>query len=156
MRCIGIDFGERRVGLSYGDEIGVATPLEAAVEDLEEERIEHIVRVAKERMATDLVFGYPYNMDGSIGFKAREVDAFIDRLLQRISLPVHRIDERLTSSEASKGFAKGRDDALRRSGKLDSAAAALILQDFLDQRVDLPDFQSDDDLEGFDNEEHES
>ena len=92
-------------------------------------------------------------MDGSIGFKAREVDAFIDKLLRYISLPVHRIDERLTSSEASKGFAKGRDDALRRSGKLDSVAAALILQDFLDQRIDLPELQSDDDLDDFDCEE---
>ncbi len=147
MRCIGIDFGERRVGLSYGDEIGVATPLDAAVEDLETERIEHIVKIAKARKVTDLVFGYPYNMDGSIGFKAKEVDAFIEKVLQRISLPVHRIDERLTSSEASKGFAKGRDDALRRSGKLDSAAAALILQDFLDQRVDLPDLESDDETD---------
>lgn len=150
MRCIGIDYGERRVGLSYGDEIGVATPIDAAVEDLESERLEHIAKIAKERRATDLVFGYPYNMDGSIGFKAKEVDAFIEKVLQYILLPVHRIDERLTSSEASRGFKKGRDDVLRRSGKLDSAAAALILQDFLDQRVELPDHESDD----FNHEEH--
>tara|TARA_B100000212_G_scaffold258396_1_gene198453 strand:- start:6938 stop:7402 length:465 start_codon:yes stop_codon:yes gene_type:complete len=153
MRCIGIDFGERRLGLSYGDEIGVATPLEAAVEDQEAERIIHIVKIAKERRATDLVFGYPYNMDGSIGFKAREVDAFIDKLLRFISLPVHRIDERLTSNEASKGFSKGRDDVLRRSGKLDSVAATLILQDFLNQRIELPELHSDDDLDHFDCEE---
>lgn len=144
MRSIGIDYGERRVGLSYGDDIGVATPLDAAIEVAEIDRIEHIVRLAKERMATDLVFGYPYNMDGSIGFKAMEVDAFIEKVLQKISLPVHRIDERLTSNEASKGFKKGRDDNLRRSGKLDSAAATLILQDFLDQRISLPDYESDD------------
>ena len=153
MRCIGIDFGERRLGLSYGDEIGVAAPPEAAVEDQEAERIIHIVKIAKERRATDLVFGYPYNMDGSIGFKAREVDAFIEKLLRFISLPVHRIDERLTSNEASKGFAKGRDDVLRRSGKLDSVAATLILQDFLNQRIELPELHSDDDLDYFDCEE---
>ncbi len=135
------------MGLSYGDEIGVATPLDAAVEDLESERIEHIVKIAKSRRVTDLVFGYPYNMDGSIGFKAKEVDAFIEKVLQRISLPVHRIDERLTSNEASKGFKKRRDDALRRSGKLDSAAAALILQDFLDQRVELPELESDEEID---------
>ncbi len=138
MRCIGIDYGERRVGLSYGDEIGVAIPLEPAIEATEEERIEHLVEIATRRGATDLVFGYPYNMDGSIGFKAREVDAFIEKVAQRLALAVHRIDERLTSHEASKGFSKRRDDALRRSGKLDSAAATLILQDFLDQRIELP------------------
>ncbi len=143
MRCIGIDYGERRVGLSFGDEIGVAVPLDAAIEETEDARIERIVRVARERDATDLVFGYPYNMDGSIGFKAKEVDQFIEKVASRITLNVHRIDERLTSQEASKGFKKGRDDALRRSGKLDSSAATLILQDFLNQRIDLPDWESE-------------
>ncbi len=143
MRCIGIDFGERRVGLSFGDEIGVATPLEAAVQESESERIDYLVKLAQERKATDLIFGYPYNMDGSVGFKAKEVDVFIDKVLAKIDLPVHRIDERLTSQEASKGFSKGRDDALRRSGKIDSAAATLILQDFLSQNIPLPDYEFD-------------
>ena len=62
MRAIGIDYGERRIGLSYGDEIGVATPLEPAVEKSEDERIAHLARVAQERNATDLVVGYPYNI----------------------------------------------------------------------------------------------
>ena len=144
MRAIGIDYGERRIGLSFGDEIGVATPLEPAIEKSEAERIAHIARVAQERNATDLVVGYPYNMDGSAGFKAKEVDAFIEKIGTAIDLPTHRIDERLTSVEASKGFRSGRDDDLRRSGKLDSAAAALILQDFLNQRLPLPDYESDD------------
>jgi len=64
MQAIGIDYGERRIGLSYGDEIGVATPLEPAIEKSEAERIAHIARVAQERNATDLVLGYPFNMDG--------------------------------------------------------------------------------------------
>lgn len=128
--------------MSYGDEIGVAVPVDAAVEESEAERIDHIARLVQERKITDLVFGYPYNMDGSVGFKAKEVDAFIEKVQNAIDLPVHRIDERLTTQEASKGFKKGRDDALRRSGKLDSAAAALILQDFLNQRTSLPDYES--------------
>ena len=140
MRCIGIDYGERRVGLSYGDEIGVATPVDAAVQDFEFERIDYLVKLARDRKATDLVIGYPYNMDGSVGFKAKEVDAFIEKILAKIDLPIHRVDERLTSHVASEGFSKKRDDALRRSGKIDSAAAALILQDFLDQRVALPEY----------------
>ncbi|OUW17462.1 MAG: Holliday junction resolvase RuvX [Opitutales bacterium TMED158] len=140
MRCIGIDYGEKRVGLSYGDDIGVATPLDAAVQKTESERIEYLAAIVRERQATDLVFGYPYNMDGSVGFKAKEVDAFIAKVTEAIDLPVHRIDERLTSQVAAKGFKKGRDDALRRSGKLDSSAAALILQDFLDQNAQLPEF----------------
>ncbi|MBD5780313.1 Holliday junction resolvase RuvX [Pelagicoccus sp. NFK12] len=140
MRCIGVDYGERRVGVAYGDEIGVATPLPAIVKGTEGERIDALVALAKERRATDFVFGYPYNMDGSVGFKAKEVDAFIGKLLEKIELPVHRLDERLTSVEASKAFPKGRDDDLRRSGKIDSVAASLILQDYLNQNIELPEY----------------
>ncbi len=140
MRCIGVDYGERRVGVAYGDDIGVATPLPAIVKATEAERIQDLVDLARERRATDFVFGYPYNMDGSVGFKAKEVDAFIEKLLEQIELPVHRLDERLTSVEASKAFPKGRDDDLRRSGKIDSVAASLILQDYLNQNIELPEY----------------
>ncbi|MDQ8203327.1 Holliday junction resolvase RuvX [Pelagicoccus sp. SDUM812003] len=143
MRCIGVDYGERRVGVSYGDEIGVATPLPAIVLPTETERLEALAQLAKDRGATDFVFGYPYNMDGSIGFKAKEVDAFIEKLGAFSKLPVHRVDERLTSREASKAFPKGRDDELRRSGKIDSVAATLILQDYLNQVVALPEYSAD-------------
>ncbi|MDQ8184436.1 Holliday junction resolvase RuvX [Pelagicoccus sp. SDUM812002] len=140
MRCIGVDYGERRVGVAYGDEIGVSTPLPAIVKATEAERIQELVELAKQRRATEFVFGYPYNMDGSVGFKAKEVDAFIEKLLRQIDLPVHRLDERLTSVEASKAFPRGRDDDLRRSGKIDSVAASLILQDFLNQNIELPEY----------------
>lgn len=148
MRCIGIDYGERRVGVSFGDELGVATPLPALVQATEAERLEALAALIRERRATDLVFGYPYNMNGSIGFKAREVDKFIEKLTARINLPTHRIDERLTSQEAAKAFPKGRDDELRRSGKIDSVAATLILQDFLDQRVVLPEYDPYSEIDG--------
>lgn len=149
MRCIGVDYGERRVGVSFGDELGVAIPLSAIVLPSESERLAALVKIARERRATDLVFGYPYNMDGSVGFKAKEVDAFVVKLGELIDLPVHRIDERLTSREASKAFPKGRDDELRRSGKIDSVAATLILQDFLNQKIQLPEYPAfeDEDLE---------
>ncbi len=140
MRCIGVDYGERRVGVAYGDDIGVSTPLPAIVKATEAERIQALVELANERRATEFVFGYPYNMDGSVGFKAKEVDAFIEKLLKQIDLPVHRLDERLTSVEASKAFPKGRNDELRRSGKIDSVAASLILQDYLNQNIELPEY----------------
>jgi putative Holliday junction resolvase len=137
MRCIGIDYGERRVGLSFGDELGVAVPLPAAVAADAGERLDRVVDIIRERRATDLVVGLPYNMDGSVGFKAREVDAFVAALLARLPepLPVHRVDERLSTRAASEHLPKRRDDALRRSGRIDSMAACVILQDFLDHRT---------------------
>ncbi len=140
MRCIGVDYGERRVGVSFGDELGVAVPLPALTSPTEPERLQALAELVRQRRATDLVFGYPYNMDGSVGFKAREVDAFIEKLKRYVDLPTHRVDERLTSREASRAFPPGRDDELRRSGKIDSVAATLILQDFLNQHVELPDY----------------
>ncbi len=100
MRCLGIDYGERRIGLSYGDEIGVATPLPALIDSDAEKRWAELGRIIRQRRITDLVLGYPLNMDETEGFKAKEVDAFAARLKAEFTLPVHLVDERLTSYEA--------------------------------------------------------
>ena len=151
MTYLGIDYGEKRIGLACGDaEVRLATPLDAAVEATETARLDHIEREATRRRVGALVVGYPLNMDGSIGFKAEEVDAFIARLQARLALPVHRIDERLSSQMADAATAAaaalpgGRRKrktpqqqlAERRRGDRDSRAAAIILQDYLDA---LPD-----------------
>jgi len=81
------------------------------------------------------VLGYPYNMDGSAGFKAKEVDAFAARLKQQFGLPVHLVDETLTSYAAEETVPKKSRRDIRDSGLIDSRAACLILQDFLDQRL---------------------
>jgi putative Holliday junction resolvase len=131
MRCIGIDYGTRRLGLAYGDELGVATPLPALVDADEDKRWAGLLAVVHARRATDLVLGYPLNMDGSAGFKAKEVDAFAARLRTTLALPVHLVDETLTSHEAESTIAKGKRRQVRASGIIDSRAATLILQDFL-------------------------
>jgi len=134
MRFIGIDYGTRRLGLAYGDELGVATPLPAQVELEPERRWAGLMAMVKARRATDLVLGYPLNMDGTTGFKAKEVDAFAARLRVELGLPVHLVDETLTSHEAESTIAKGRRREIRASGIVDSRAATLILQDYLDQK----------------------
>lgn len=139
MRFLGIDYGAKRWGLSYGDELALAVPLAAAVAAAKEERFAQIAREIERRKITALVVGYPYNMDGSAGPKAREVDGFIAELEKRFKLPVRRSDERLTSHQAELEMRQkksGRSPAARRaaraSGEVDSRAATLILQDFLD------------------------
>ena len=135
MRCLGIDYGTRRIGLGYGDDIGVATPLPALVQADAGQRWEELAKLVRDRRITDLVLGYPYNMDGTAGFKAKEVDAFAAELRERFGLPVHLVDERLTSYEAESTIAKGKRRDVRASGLVDSRAATIILQDFLDQRL---------------------
>ena len=136
MRCLGIDYGTKRVGLAHGEsDIGVATPLPALVDSDGSVRWRKLGELIKARRITDLVLGYPYNMDGSAGFKAKEVDAFAARLKADFGLPVHLVDETLTSSEAESSIAKKNRRAVRDSGLVDSRAACLILQDFLDQHL---------------------
>jgi putative Holliday junction resolvase len=135
MRCLGIDYGTKRVGLAHGDEVGVATPLPALIEADPAARWVKLGELIKQRRVTDLVLGYPYNMDGSVGFKAKEVDAFAAELKARFGLPVHLVDETLTSYAAESTIAKKSRRSVRDSGLIDSRAACLILQDFLDQKI---------------------
>lgn len=135
MRCVGIDYGTRRIGLAYGDDLGLATPLPAVVEAEPARRWDGLLAAIRLRRATDLVLGYPYNMDGTAGFKAREVEAFAERLRAETGLPVHFVDERLTSHEAESSIPAHRRRDLRASGLVDSRSAAIILQDFLNQRI---------------------
>jgi hypothetical protein len=77
MRFLGIDHGTRRIGLSYGDDIGVATPLPAiTTEDPRKAVVRSGGSILKERRITDVVVGHPLNMDGTSGPKAKEVEEF--------------------------------------------------------------------------------
>ena len=132
MNYLGLDWGEKRIGLAYADEVGIAVPLPAAVAKSKKERLRHIELIIEDRKIDEIVCGYPLNMDGSTGFKAREVDAFILELERRFRLPIHRTDERLSSYSVEQIMKKQKKQFDRKSGSIDSQAAALILQDFIE------------------------
>jgi len=134
VNTLGIDWGEKRIGLAFVDDLGIALPLPAAVALSKKERMREIERVIQRRGVQRLVVGYPLNMDGSIGFKAKEVDLFIEELEKRFKLPVYRIDERLSSHSVEQGLKGQKKKPDRKSGEIDSRAAALILQDFVDEQ----------------------
>jgi putative Holliday junction resolvase len=124
------------VGLAQGeDDVGVATPLPALIDTDAAVRWTKLGELIRQRRITDLVLGYPYNMDGSVGFKAKEVDAFAADLKTSFGLPVHLVDETLTSYAAEDSVPKKNRRGVRDSGLIDSRAACLILQDFLDQKL---------------------
>ncbi|MSU47804.1 MAG: Holliday junction resolvase RuvX [Opitutus sp.] len=139
MRFLGIDYGARRIGLSYGDELAVATPLPALTEADAGRRWTALLALIVQRRITDLVLGHPLNMDETAGFKAREVEAFAARLRSEAKLPVHLVDERLTSYEAESTIAKSKRREVRASGIIDSRAATIILQDYLNLKLPPPD-----------------
>jgi len=134
MRFLGIDYGTRRIGLAAGDELGIATPLPALVEADAAARRRALAGVVKARRIQEIVLGLPLNMDGSEGFKAKESQAFAEELRAEFGLPVHLVDERLTSHMAESGMNQKQLREIRGKGIIDSRAAAVILQDYLDQR----------------------
>ena len=134
MNYLGIDWGEKRIGLAFADEVGIAVPLPAAVAASKKERLKQIEQTIADRSVQELVCGYPLNMNGSVGFKAKQVDAFIAEIEKRFKLPVHRIDERLSSHSVEQGLKGQKKKPDRRSGEIDSRSAALILQDFIEEQ----------------------
>ena len=134
MNYLGIDWGEKRIGLAFADELGIALPLPAAVAASKKERMRHIESMIQQRRAQALVVGYPLNMDGSVGFKAKEVDDFIEELEKRFRLAINRVDERITSHSVEQGLKGQKKKPSRQSGEIDSRAAAMILQDFIEEK----------------------
>ena len=137
MRLIGLDHGSRRIGLAIGDtETGLAFARPALKRTNEAKDIRIIEELARAEAADTIVLGLPCNMDGSEGPQAAAARAFGEKLAA-IGLTVAYQDERLTRWQAAEqiGPRRGRE---RRSGELDSAAARLILQEYLDAAAPPP------------------
>ena len=137
MRLIGLDHGSRRIGLAVGDtETGLAFARPALRRTNERTDIRTIDELAKSEGTAIIVLGLPCNMDGSEGPQAAAARDFGEKLAA-IGLKVAYQDERLTSWQAAEqiGPRRGRE---RRSGELDSAAARLILQEYLDAAAPPP------------------
>ena len=128
---LGLDVGERRVGVSVGDSIGrLASPLTTLnVDGLEMVRLQ---RLLLEHDATDLVVGLPRNMSGAKTQQTELVEEFTTRRLSGFGLPVHFQDESLTSVAAEQELEKRKKPFTR--GDVDALAATYILQDYMEAR----------------------
>jgi putative Holliday junction resolvase len=137
---LGIDVGRRRVGLAISDPSAtLARPLTtltvASAADAVERVAAEVARLsAEEDGLVAIVVGVPSRLDGSPSDETRTVGEFMTALTARVSVPIVGGDERLTSREAESRLAVGERDWRRRKKKLDAAAAAIILQDYLDQK----------------------
>jgi putative holliday junction resolvase len=131
-RVIGLDHGSRRIGIAVGEsETGLAFARPALRRTRESADLAAIVALANAEGTTRIVVGLPRSMDGTEGEQAAVARAFGEQLAG-LGLSVEYVDERLSSWAAKEQMtAAGRRPA-RVSGELDSAAAALILQEYLD------------------------
>jgi putative Holliday junction resolvase len=96
----------------------------------ERQLIDELARIAAEEGVAEVVVGLPLSLSGEDSPQTTQVRALVDRLRERLTVPVTTWDERLTSVEAGRSVREGRT----RTGAVDSAAAALILQAVLDSR----------------------
>ena len=139
MRVLGIDVGERRVGLAVSDPTGtLARPLATLTVADERDALDRVMEtvgrlVAESDGLATIVVGLPTRLDGSSSAVTARVAAFVDALRRRTPLPVETGDERLSSREAESRLAAREPDWRKRKAKLDAAAAAVILQDYLDR-----------------------
>ena len=130
-RLLGIDPGQRRTGVAVSDELGLYAHTRPAIHSRGEgELIEKVARVAADEGVDEVVVGLPLSMSGEDSAQTAEARALVNRLRDRLGIPVTTWDERLTSVQAGRTVREGRT----RTGAADSAAAALILQAVLDSR----------------------
>lgn len=141
VRALGVDFGVKRIGLAVSDASGtLARPLDT----IDRARLPHdraaaaavLARVARldDEPIEVIVVGWPRRLDGSPNDQTPRVEAFAVELRRQTPVPVVLQDERLSSREAESRLATREKDWRRRKAQLDAAAAAVILQDYLDTR----------------------
>lgn len=130
---LGLDVGERRVGVAVSDATQLlATPLLVLHRSSRQEDFQRLARVAVERQAVGLVVGHPLNADGSEGPQGRTVARYARRLAVALRLPLVLWDEYGSTQAAEERLAHAGRRRARLS--LDAAAAAVILQDYLNQQ----------------------
>lgn len=134
-----VDLGTRRVGLALSDASGTLARPFKTLQVSERTALDLVVAevdtLALEADGLDvIVVGVPAHLDGQPSEQTRQALAFIDRLRARVSVRVVGEDERLTSREAEERLARRERDWRKRKARLDAAAAAVFLQDFLDRQ----------------------
>jgi putative holliday junction resolvase len=133
MKRLGVDPGERRIGLAVAtDEVAVVLPLRTVPGGAG--AVDTVADAAREVEAQEIVVGLPLKLDGTEGPAARRARAFGDAVGRRAGLPVTYWDERLTTVEADRALREAGMRGTRRRGVVDRNAAALILQGYVDSR----------------------
>jgi putative holliday junction resolvase len=141
VRVVGIDLGERRIGVAVSDPSGTLarplTTIERGASDID--AVEQLRSMITELTAEDeigsVVVGLPTRLDGTPNRQTQRIGTMVTLLSARLPVPVFTYDERLSSREAEERLAIHEKDWRKRKLKLDAAAAAVILQDYLDARI---------------------
>jgi putative pre-16S rRNA nuclease len=135
MRILGIDFGERRVGVAISDSEGtLSTPFATLERKDDASLIAKLLEIIRHESIEGLVVGEPRRLDGTRGAAALRAGAFADKLARAADLPCELIDEVLTSVAAKERLHEAGVDVRRHPERVDAIAAQIILQEALDRR----------------------
>ncbi len=132
-RILGLDIGDKRIGLAISDELGIlAQPIGKIDRSGTTADLENIVGTAREHEATLIVAGLPKRLDGSSSPQTEKVEEFIAELESRTDIPIETWDERLTTVSAEASLIEANMRRRSRKKVIDSVAAQIMLQHYLD------------------------
>jgi len=136
LRILGIDLGEKRIGISISDELGITAqglPTINVINEIED--LKNIKEIIEKYGVERIVLGFPKNMNGSIGKQAQKAISFAEKLKSSFQLPVELEDERLSTSKAEKFLISTDRSRKKRKKVIDKMSAVIILQSFLDRMM---------------------
>jgi putative Holliday junction resolvase len=136
MRILGVDFGDRHIGLAVSDALLItAQPFATFVlKDVDADNRKYFRGLVRSQDIGEIVVGLPLRMDGSDGTRAEKTRAFAAWLKETVSLPVHFWDERLSTRQAAGIVREQKVRQKARKSVINQISAAIILQSFLDRR----------------------
>ena len=136
MRYLGLDLGSRTLGISISDRTGlIASSYKVLRHNEEYDKLVSLVKkIVEDEDIDEIVLGFPKNMDNTIGFKGELSLSFKDKLEKSIGIKVNLQDERLTTVEAERILISNNTTRKNRKKVIDSMAATIILQSFLERK----------------------
>lgn len=134
MRLMGLDVGDKTIGVALSDELGISVSPLKIIERIGSVRKEcgEVRSVVEEYGVGRIVVGIPYMMDGSVGIQAEKVVSFVEDLRKRVSVPVDTWDERLSSAEVERSLAE-EPSRSKRARRIDDLAAVVILRAYMER-----------------------
>jgi len=134
VRCLGLDIGDRRIGVAMSDPVGIlATPHSIIERTSDAADVAAIVKLLAQYQVKEIIVGFPIKLDGNAGDQAIKVQGFVEHLTAHTNVPVEFRDERMSTVSARRLMQQGRTKKVKQKVHDDAAAAAVILQSYLDE-----------------------
>ncbi|SKA04545.1 Holliday junction resolvase RuvX [Selenihalanaerobacter shriftii] len=133
MRILGLDLGDKRIGVAVSDALGLTAQGKKVIKNTSlDDVITELKSLIEEYTIDKIVVGLPKNMNGTLGPRAEKTLVFIDSLKEKIDLPIITWDERLSTAAAERTLIEADISRRKRKKVIDKMAAVVILQNYLD------------------------